>query len=580
MSIFLFTRPLLKCYFFFILYVFLLNTILLSQEIEENGSEKQTSNYWDKHFKLNFGTSYAKILDGQSYRSFTYADLTWKQDTKWIDFNIEALVYRRDFLYHVVPSLTSSSNDDSKIINLAVDIELEARRDPTHPRGPFPDYSKIGVDSICQTFLDRPSTNVGLLGEIQKQCTNKAILPTPYNFAITENNVLWREANVVLKFGDKTQLLLGNHVVVWGQSDFISPIDIYLPLRLGSPGTGLTKADNRNPQTMALLSAYPQKWMELQFYLFSDTGIDPVFLNLITGEPLSASRPPRERREKFYLPTGKDLFRYAARTLFYIDKTTIGLTWYNGFYQFGTKDNARLLAETEENKTVYATNRAPELQRINVFGFELAHSIGKWILKNDFSYAQITGDLPRWRLGEYNDQALGKQNKTDLFNKTQLFIDWVLKDNGGKLDIKQNTFINSIGADANLDRWLININFLVYYSTISDSAKRGRELVSDIRAETSSGDNIGFSVVPALNVAYYLDNQKKQGIGFAGGFLNAGFGGLLYYSKEFFESIKFFIDMEYISLLSDGIAGASVPSGYTIKNRTFPALRISLDYSL
>ena len=34
---------------------------------------------------------------------------------------------------------------------------------------------------------------------------------------------------------------------------------------------------------MALLTIFPVSWIEMQFYLFPDTGIDPLFLNnLIT----------------------------------------------------------------------------------------------------------------------------------------------------------------------------------------------------------------------------------------------------------------------------------------------------------
>ncbi len=579
-----------------ILSLFTFNNFLFSQEIvEESSSEKKTSNYWDKHFKLNFGTSYAKVLDGQSYRNFTYAGLTWKQETKWIDFNVEALAYRRDFQYYLVYDAKNDGTNDLSIQALNAELAYKTEYDKytagtaTKPDAPNPAANPSAID-ICNKYpsspfnpfatFSRPNVN-DIETNLRRLCSNKSNVSNTPSFAlgIVENQVLWREANVILKFGDKVQLLLGNHVVVWGQLDFLSSVDFWLPLRLGSSGTGLTKADNRNPQTMALLSVFPLKWMEFQLYLFPDTGIDPIFLNnLITRNADQNSE--YYSYERTYIPSGKDLFRYAGRALFYLDKTTIGFTWYQGFFQFAPRANSQLIQDTKYDQVVYKLRGQPELERINVYGFELAHTIGKWILKDDFSYTQLYSDFSSFDLTAFNNQALGFLAKDNLFNNRQSYINWVLQSNQGRLGIVQNNFINSIGVDSNLDRWLFNLSLLVFYTSRTPNGNVGRKLAIDASPPPEGGNPFGssdISAVPSFNIAYYLDNQKKEGVGIAGGFLNTGLGFIGYYAKEVYESLKFSVNAEYLLLFAGGLA--QVP-GYKLNNPAFPALRLTLDYSL
>ncbi len=71
-------------------------------EEETKGRTSKAVGYWDEHFGANIGASYAYGFDRRSYRAYSYAKLKWKNEMDemaWIVFNIEGLVFRRDYNY-------------------------------------------------------------------------------------------------------------------------------------------------------------------------------------------------------------------------------------------------------------------------------------------------------------------------------------------------------------------------------------------------------------------------------------------------------------------------------------------------
>ena len=569
------------------------NKLIAQEIIEEGQSKKKLENYWDKHFKVDLATSLSQVLGTKNYRAYSYFSLSFKEELKWINFNFEALAFRRDYQYSLKVNVQNQNQFDTSIQALGNELEYKKVYDlyksGMGPKPADPDPSKIlNANEICSKYQNTttPFSDFKDINSLSQEanlialCGNRKLsfeYPA-YDISIRNTDVLFREANVVLKLGEKAQLLLGYHTLVWGQLDFYSPIDFYLPLRIGTAGLGLVKADNRNPQKMALLSIFPKPWMELQLYFFPDTGIDSYLLNRIISTSAESSEYNIYKNTKTL--SGKDFFRYAGRALFYLDKATIGFTWYQGFYQFSSYDNTTIIKDTKYDKEIYKVTNEPDLQSIILYGIEFAYPIGKWILKNDFAYTSVSTSFGNFDITSFNNQLLGFLPKDKLFDKRQTFLNWILNSNNGKYLFSENYINDSIGVDANLDRWLINLSLNIFYFSRSSKANHGLSLAYDALPDDQKeklANKTDFAPIPAFNIAYYLNSKKTDLVGVGGGSLVVGAGIFAYYGAEFFESLRFGISLEYFTLYSNAIF--QVP-GYDLDRVDALSLRVTFQYSL
>ncbi len=88
--------------------------------------------------------------------------------------------------------------------------------------------------------------------------------------------------------------------------------------------------------------------------------------------------------------------------------------------------------------------------------------------------------------------------------------------------------------------------------------------------------NTDLFLAPILNIAYYLDDEKRDAVGFSAGFLNSGAGLILYASQEYFESLRLSLSFEYLFLFSNGLVNVE---GYQLENPAYPAVRFIMDYT-
>ncbi len=540
----------------------------MAQEIEEEPETKskpEFTNYWDEHFRTSLGTSYAYGLDQRSYRAYSYTSLAWTDHFGDFYFNIEALAFRRDYQYSL-----ELSPDDSE--ELTKDIQaLDNRITMTM------DTSIRNPDVVCAGLSPNPVSEQErrLTGLCDDRRERQGRLN--FNLNLQDNALLWPEANIKYKIGDIAELLAGYHTIVWGQLDFLSPVDFILPLRLGSTGLGISKADNRNPQLMSLLSIFPKPWLEVQAYFFPDLGIDNAFIDNIRQES-EDNQSDYRNVARLELPKGQDQFRYALRTLFYLDEITFGLIYYRGFFQFDAKSNL-ILSETRDasapTKQIYRIDGKPELPPIEAFGFESALPTGKWIWKLDLVHFTIPEDLSL-DVELYNNQIIGYLPKDKFFDKRTEYVRWLLEQNNGKLEIVNNVTIATGGVDADLDHWMLNLGVALFYFDRSSNDDRGQKLYT----EAEDIDDMGFSsdeffAAPIINAVYFIDDEKKDGFGLAMGFLNTGFGVILYASQEYFESLRVALSLEYLVLFSNGIVNVE---GYQLEDPAYPAIRFIVDY--
>ncbi len=516
-------------------------------EIVENEDKKESS-YLQRTVSGKTGFTYAPSFTGPDYRLYSYAGLGWKDQFDWLSLNIEMLFFRRDFQY----ALQASSEDLGDLEDEIAAIEVE--------------LASVTAGSARAMELELE------LAELERVRESRTAV-NEFNFTLLNNELVFREAYATINLSDNSQLLLGVHTIVWGQLDFVSPVDFILPLRIGSTGLGLTKADNRNPQTSAILYLFPISEIELQLYYFPFLDFDEAFRENLLQESGESSEYVQINKVKF--PSPSEEGRYAARLLFYLNRLTLGFTYYNGWFQFGLDSNTRLRSDAI-NPDIYYLEGAPLLERIEFYGIEMATPIGKWILKFEGSYFSLTESF-ELDIEKFNDQTLGFLPLDDQYQARQRYIDWIISENDGKLDVTQNIFFSALGVDANLDKWLINLGLLFFLFDLSDSAERGSELYEEAE-EVDEGGPFGssnFGLAPTVNVAYYLDKNKESAIGFAGGFLNSGFGAIAYFAQDYQESLRIVLGLEYLFLFSNGLVDVE---GYEIKDAGFPAPRIAMEY--
>ncbi len=534
--------------------------------IEEGGDSGEASyrSYWDEHFKASIGASYSYGLDRRSYRSYAYAGLFWQDSFRWAAFTLEALLYNRDYGYQLELN-PDESEDLTKDIE-AVMAELGELALPENPSNPERDRRAEAL----QERLER------LQGDQQDRNEQRN-----FQLALQNSDLVLREANVKVNLGEHLQLLAGWHVIVWGQLDFLSPVDFLLPLRLGSTGLGLTKADNRNSQLAGILYFFPISSIELQTYFFPDLGIDSAFLDNIQQEARMNS--DYRQVESVQLPRGQDSYRYAARLLFYLPNMTIGFSHYRGFFQFDADENLILsqskhgLYASSVDTDIYRITGESKLQEVRSFGLEVAVPAGAWTWKLDAVYFSLKEDLDL-DVDRFNHQILGYNEKDEQFGIREEYVRWILEQNGGELAVRNNIVIATGGVDANLDKWLLNLGLAFFLFQRSDKDDKGFELYVDAEQVEQTGfGGDEFFVAPILNVAYYTDNMKRDAVGLAAGFLNTGFGIILYTSQEYFESLRLGLAFEYLVLFSNGLVDVE---GYQLENPAYPAVRFIVDSKL
>ena len=547
---------------------------IIDEEEEESRSTGIT--YWDEHFDASFGFSYAYGLDGRSHRAYSYARLGWKDDFDWVQFHVEALVFRRDYQYSLELNPDDSSALGKELQALDTEIQFPTMRPPMSP----PNRS---LDDICSSPSPLPLMPSEGLRDLDKKrkglCESRERRKErlEYTLQIVDDALLWREAHAKFSIGDEVQFLAGWHTIVWGQLDFLSPVDFILPFRLGSTGLGISKADNRNPQLSAILYYFPTSWMEIQAYFFPKLGIDNAFLDNIENESTAEAGSPYVDTEAIALPRGSEAYRYAGRFLFYLDNFTLGFVYYHGFFQFGVDENLKLGQDTKNGETIYRLEGKNKLSPLRAFGIESAYPLGKWVWKLDTIYLPLKESLS-FDVERYNNQILGYLSEDEFFDKRRAYVDWILKENNGSLEISDNVIVSALGVDADLDSWLLNLGVLFFYTGRSSSEKRGYRLYLEAE-DTEDGpfDDSEVFAAPIVNVAYYLNQDKKNAVGAAAGFLNTGFGLILYTAQEYFESLRLAISFEYLVLFSNGLVDVE---GYQLDNPAYPAIRFIFDYQL
>ena len=437
--------------------------LLIIEEDDESWLQ-YFSDYWDKHFIAGLNASYTTDFDNRNIRIYASARLGWKEEWKWISINTEALLHHRNYKYRVGIETTEDERLEEQVamvreqcsrLRVGADCATEASQENV-------ENDRVRLERQLENLLQEIETN-----EDRDE----------FKLDVADTNILPIEANIALRIGDTLQLLAGYHTIVWGQLDFLSPVDFLLPSRTSSGGFSLIKAENRNPQLVTLLSFFPLPWIELQGYFFPLLDLDSALIDSIT-ESADANREGDYRNvAKFKMPEGKDAFHYAGRLLFYWGAFTLGFTYYHGFFQFGSEEKGKLTVDTTqtdaegESVTLYGLEANPTFSKFHAYGLETSYALGRWVMKFEASYLSLDVDTYFDSEG-VNLQTLGELPIDEGYNDWQNYIQWVIEKNNNNLWIKEHFMLLALGVDANLDSWLLNLGVVVFITERSDNASR------------------------------------------------------------------------------------------------------------
>ncbi len=322
-------------------------------------------------------------------------------------------------------------------------------------------------------------------------------------------DVLMREAYIKTNVGDKAVLSVGSQIIVWGQSDVFSPIDFFLPYQLDDRGFSINKADNRKPQKMIKLDAYPIKNMVLTgYYMPKFTPSDFINQDLNRLEDGMRLTIPKKSQK-------------AVRLLYQPEWFTIGFTYLDGVSPWGLYKKGSVIQEYDDRYN--ANLDLWTMADMKMKAIEISKPIGNTAIK--LEAAQFK-DL-------YNP---------DGFEYTQSILEWLYRNNNKKSYIPRKITLLGTAIDGHYD-WGI-LNFYVAYPLITYDSKYD----SLLKLENKDEEEIPLF---GLHVGKYLGQDKKMILGGYAGMVSLSFGAAIYYTYEFLESWRIGIGIDYVMNFSD-----------------------------
>ena len=393
------------------------------------------------------------------------------------------------------------------------------------------------------------STKVSRYGYINLNSGDPRFVSFEKEKRIQINKFKIDELLIESKLGKSATLSIGQQTIVWGQFDIFSPVDLLLPFEFSSSSLGLSKIDNRLPQPTAKLSIYPKESVEIEAYYFPKLIIDDLNKSLL-DEPIIHNS--LNLAENNYTETlvhsskqNSNIEQYALRVLYYPNWGTIGITFYDGWWQFAEMHYSNVHFQDSRNKRSYSSDLFYGLKRRQAWGIEVAKPIGNTIYKLEAVY--VDGYRRLYTLDDSYDK------NSDLFQDHILpYQNWVENKNQSKTFIKSKMTMISTGFDANWDNWTVNANIGKIFFLTNSSEKEGiglsKSIENVLEAEPYWMDK--YEITGSINIMKYLADDYTKKAGIAAGMLGNGAGVSIYYTNEIFESFTICLSYQYLALLS------------------------------
>jgi hypothetical protein len=358
-----------------------------------------------------------------------------------------------------------------------------------------------------------------------------------------------RDSYLDINVGEFASIIIGKKVIIWGQLELFSPIDIVMPTKSIPTVSNTSKIDNRLSQEVLFLNIYPIESLELQLYYFPNITRDIISRNNLDDLRLMKFARPWLTLEK---PEASKEFQTAGRLVYYGDSFTFGLTHYKGwekqftsFYEVGF--------DSAFAGGVYRTStEAHKIQQFNMLGAELAIPIGNFNIKLEAStFKKYKNLAPEWYGFVDKANANGYANNDEVFS----LAEWSVSQNESKLYIPITTTIIGAGVDYNSQDWIVNLSVLYSYNEYENS----KDKEGDRLSKEAYGDNI--NIAPLGNIARKFGTNRSYKIGLLGGY--AGNTKIIsaYLDGTFYESLN--MSISYGEVKQDN--SISTPIGYEAK---------------
>ena len=513
-------------------------------------------NYYNRHFKINFGTSSAYYTTGPKIYIFT--GLNFNQTF----FDWFSIKFSGELAYFYTE------------INFKVDDQVAKSL-------------KLAPGSLDSNFKEND-----------------------YNFLI-------RDSYAQFDITQYARLIIGRKTINWGQFLIISPIDLALPLKVQTQGLSLSKINSRVPQDAVILSLFPIPQMEIETYYFPTLTLEPSIqraLSQYANRPEVQTTPvdmgilstefnniPNQKYNtiqdaifggaiqaykynnsysSLYLPTNyKNLdknYQLASRIVVYLPRITFGFTYLYGFNTIASYSDVNLKPISSSVVGIpnaFSTiDNGSYLSRTHTGGIEISIPIGKWDLKAESS---VTNRFQRIA-GSFNDDIFN--SNSSIKKASAALTNWILNSNGGSLNLRYIEFTTALGFDLILNRFLINFMLLRYDTLYVNEQKNGINLYNQYKDVKNDITLTAPPVIPLGNFAWYILENKKMLLGFLGGYLGLGLGGSIYFQQQLFDdsfiwSVSLdgivlnkntFIDTSVIALESKFAIGGKISLSYTL----------------
>ena len=416
-----------------------------------------------------------------------------------------------------------------------------------------------------------------------------------------DNNLTFANSQIELLEGyvdidfDKVDLSLGRRRIVFGQFDFLSPVDLLLPIDFSGSSFSLSRVDNRLPQLAASATFYSGPF-EFQAHYFPTLIIDALADDVNNFNVNYIGRNGEDARAPFVKP--EDESQSALRLVYTGPHFTFGATLYRGYPSFAN-DFYRLIddadpqtlgftplcrAEEGGNPPLYGsdgtgcalyTEPRPRLNEREALGLELSVPLGELAIKVELTQEKEIQDI------DANFFPLEGSPGNDLHNPALAdFRNWIISDNGGRLWLERDYMIVGLGVDWNSELWTLNAALISAIPSYSGSNKTGVDLAE--RADVLDGPEISSASFPTLNVLRRFGEDRKQSFGVALGLVGFAAGLTAYWINDTKENLQYGASLDVFQYLGDNQyenQGSENPDeSSSIDDTPLPSIRLFVRY--
>ncbi|MBC6444377.1 MAG: hypothetical protein GDA50_02955 [Alphaproteobacteria bacterium GM202ARS2] len=352
--------------------------------------------------------------------------------------------------------------------------------------------------------------------------------------------------------------VVGRRRVIWGQFDLISPLNLVLPLTTQQPLPVSDKINFVVPQDGVSVGFFLGERWNIEAHYFHRIRVDPL-LSLAAGSSSDVVYAPLEGNEEITVlslrPAKEDDIeshhQYAVRVLYYGERGTFGLTYYDGRIGFEYGGGGQIQVDTIGDDVIYNVERSIDLPRVQQVAFEAAVPMGVWIWKMEAVYQKTSVHFP----------AFSYSSRDTILNvfwgeQLPLYIEYLeeaLQHNGGRLYVEARQMYLGIGVDARLSSF--DVNCVISFSLTDLGSSGTRLLRLSNRALGLEQDR--FDVVPIIHLGYRFGDEDRYQVGVTGGLVGLAEGVAAYFSATIGDNWTVTVGIDSLKYLSDGFLNES-----------------------